>query len=311
MTTNKVFSDWDETHSALWGHQPIQLAHDMHKSPLFSPDQLARLIENYPREHYSLVQTGARGSARVWREGEIGNLSGHQVIDAISRGGLWLNMRDVGAVDRRYRDMLDGMFEEVGAKVPGFSARDHQESILISAPDAQVYYHFDLPGQALVQIVGRKRVYVYPNTAPFLTPKMLEDVAVYNVEVDIPYEPWYDSHAKVFDIGPGQMLNWQLNAPHRVENLDTFSVSMTVSYTNDPIRRAGIVNLANGLLRHRFGYQPKSRNPRGPSYFAKAVLQKLYRDSGWVKRQRQARRPTEFRLDAAAPGKVVDLPKAA
>ena len=92
----------------------------MHKSPLFSADQLARLIENYPREHYSLVQTGARGSGRVWREGEIGNLSGRQVIDAISRGGLWLNMRDVGAVDRRYRDMLDGMFEEVAAKVPGF-----------------------------------------------------------------------------------------------------------------------------------------------------------------------------------------------
>ena len=88
-----------------------------------------------------------------------------------------------------------------------------------------------------------------------MTPQHLEDIAVYNVEVDIPYEPWYDKHAKVFDIGPGQMLNWELNAPHRVENLDTFSVSMTVSYTNDQIRRAEIVNLANGLLRHRFGYR--------------------------------------------------------
>ena len=311
MTINRVFSNWDDAHSAQWGRQPIQLAHEMHHSPLFSIATLAKLIEHYPREHYSLVQTGARGSRRVWREGEIGNLSGGQVIDAISRGGLWLNMRDVGAVDRRYRDMLDGMFEEVTAKVPGFTARHHQESILISAPDAQVYYHFDLPGQALVQIAGRKRVYVYPNTAPFLTPRMLEDVAVYNVEVDIPYEPWYDNHAEVFDIGPGQMLNWQLNAPHRVENLDTFSVSMTVSYTNDAIRRSEIVNLANGLLRHRFGYQPKSRNLHGPSFFAKKVMQKLYRNSGWVKRVRQARRPTEFRLDAAEPGKIIDLPKAA
>ncbi len=90
-----------------------------------------------------------------------------------------------------------------------------------------------------MQIAGRKRVYVYPNTAPFITPQHLEDIALFNVEVDMPYEPWYDKHAKVFDIGPGQMLNWQLNAPHRVENLDTFSVSMTVSYTNDdnPARR--------------------------------------------------------------------------
>jgi hypothetical protein len=311
MTPNKVFNNWDDTHSVLWGHQPIQLAHEMHKAPLFSREQLARLIENYPREQYSLVKTGARGSDRVWREGDIGNLSGEQVIDAISRGGLWLNMRDVGAVDKRYREMLDGMFEEVGAKVPGFQVRDHQESILISSPDAQVYYHFDLPGQALVQIIGRKRVYVYPSTAPFLTPQMLEDVAVYNVEVDIPYETWYDKHAKVFDIEPGQMLNWELNAPHRVENLDAFSVSMTVSYTNEPIRRAQVVNLANGLLRHRFGYRPKTRNMRGPSFFAKAVLQKLVRDSRWVKRERNARRLIEFRLDAAQPGKIIDLPKAA
>ena len=311
MTTNRVFDSWDDTHSQLWGHQPIQLAHQLHQSPLFSREPLAELIQRYPREHYSLVQTGARGSDRVWREGEIGNLGGTEVIEAIARGGLWLNMRDVGAVDSRYRTMIDGMFEEVAARVPGFEARSHQESILVSAPDAQVYYHADLPGQGLIQLVGRKRVYVYPNSPPFITPEHLEDIAVYNVEVDLPYQPWYDQHARVFDIGPGDMLSWELNAPHRVENLDTFSVSMTVSYTNDQIKRCEVVNLANGLLRHRFGYRPKTRNLRGPSYFAKRVMQKLYRDSGWVRRAREARRPTEFRLDAAQPGKIVELPKAA
>ena len=83
--TGKIFSTWDETHSELWSHQPIRLEHEMHKSPAFSMDDLARLIENYPREQYSLVKTGARGSSRVWREGEIGNLCGRQVIEAISR----------------------------------------------------------------------------------------------------------------------------------------------------------------------------------------------------------------------------------
>jgi hypothetical protein len=312
MMTNKIFKQWDDTHSELWAHQPIRLEHQMHTSPAFAVDELARLIENYPREHYSLVQTGARGASRVWREGDIGNLSGRQVIEAISRGGLWLNMRDVGAVDSRYRELVDRMFEEIVAKVPGFKTpRGHQESILISSPDAQVYYHADLPGQSLVQISGRKRVWVYPNSAPFITAEHLEDIALFNVEVDLPYKDWYDDHAKVLDIGPGQMLGWQMNAPHRVENLDSFSVSMTISYTNDEIRRAEIVNLANGLLRHRFGYQPRSRNLRGPSYFAKAVMQKLLRDSGWVKRQRSARRPIDFRLDAAQPGKIVDLRQAA
>ena len=84
------------------------------------------------------------------------------------------------------------------------------------------------------------------------------------------------------------MLNWELNAPHRVENLDTFSVSMTVSYTNDPdparrdrqSRQRPVAASLRLCSRRR-------RNLRGPSYFAKAVLQKLYRDSGWVKRERQ------------------------
>ena len=201
----------------------------VHKSPLFSADTLAELIERYPREHYSLVQTGARGSSRVWREGEIGDLGGRQVMDAISRGGLWLNMRDVGAVDRRYREMLDGMFEEIAAKVPGFRRANHQESILISSPDAQVYYHADLPGQAPdPDRRPQAGLCLSEHGAVSSRRSMLEDIAVFDVEVDIPYEPWYDKHARVFDIGPGQMLNWELNAPHRVENLDTFSVSMTV-----------------------------------------------------------------------------------
>ena len=60
MTTSNIFSNWDDTHSVLWGNAPIRLAHNMHKSPLFSMDQLAQLIEQYPREHYSLMQTGMK-----------------------------------------------------------------------------------------------------------------------------------------------------------------------------------------------------------------------------------------------------------
>jgi len=310
MTPDRIFTNWDASHSERWSRQPIRLEHTMHKQPAFSMDDLARLIETYPREHYSLVKTGAKGSRRVWREGEIGNLSGRQVIDAISRGGLWLNLRNVTAIDRRYRDMIDQMFGEIAAMVPGFDAPTHQAGILISSPDAQVDYHADLPGQGLVQIVGRKRVYVYPSTQPFIRPEHLESIALSDPEVDIPYEPWYDWHAKVIDLEPGQMLNWPLHAPYRVENLDTVNISMTVSYVNDEIRRAQILHLTNGFLRHRFGYTPRSRSTRGASFFAKQVMQKLLRDSKWVKRERSVRRPIDFRLDERDPGSIVDLSKA-
>ena len=49
----------------------------------------------------------------------------------------------------------------------------------------------------------------------------------------MPYADWYDRYAQVFDLEPGQMLNWPLNAPHRVENLNFANISMTVYYVND------------------------------------------------------------------------------
>ena len=311
MTSRAILTDWNDTHAALWGHQPLRLGHRLHEMPLFSKAALAALIDSYPREQYGLIHMGAAGERRFWREGEIGGLPGEAVMEAIARGRMWLNLRNVETVDSRYRAVLDAMFCELAERVPGFAPAQYTCGILISSPSAQVYYHCDLPGQHLWQIIGRKRVHVYPATAPFVTPQNLEDIALFDVEVDMPYAPWYDAHARVLDLAPGQMLSWPLNAPHRVENLDCLNVSMTVSFNDDAIRRLGHVNLANGLLRHRFGYRPRSRATAGPSYWSKVVLQRALRNTAWVRRERDARRVVDFRLDAAAPGEIVELKAAA
>ncbi|MES2473762.1 MAG: cupin-like domain-containing protein [Pseudomonadota bacterium] len=283
----------------LWGHQPLKLTHGLREQALFSRPALARLIETYPREHYSLIAMGAQQGGKLWQEGDLAGASGETVLNAIATGRLWLNLRNVSGVSAAHRDLLDGIFAELHRTVPGFQANKWQSGILISSPGAQVYYHADLPGQLLWQIAGRKRLWLYPTGAPFLTDRHLEDIALFDVEVDIPYAPWYDEHARVFDLAPGEMLSWPLNAPHRVENLEGLSISMTVSFSSPAIRRAEVVHLANGLLRHRFGIAPKSRRIEGPGYYAKAVLQKLMRDSGWVRAQRQARREIAFQLDAS------------
>ena len=93
MGAAKVFTTWNEAHSALWGHQPVRIGHSLHRSPLFQREALARLIETYPREHYSLVHMGARGDRQVWREGDLGGLGGEAASAAIARGRMWLNLR--------------------------------------------------------------------------------------------------------------------------------------------------------------------------------------------------------------------------
>jgi len=286
----------DERARLLFGQQPLTLHHRLHESPLFARAALARLIETYPRAHYSLIAMGGAEDAKAWREGDLGGASGEAVLEAIARGRLWLNLRNVSGVEPAHGALLDAIFAELKAALPGFAPRTWQSGMLISSPGAQVYYHADLPGQMLWQIAGRKRVFLYPNSAPFVTPEQLEDIALFDVEVDMPYAPWYDEHARVMELAPGQMLSWPLNAPHRVENVEGVNVSLTVSFSTAESRRREILHLANGLLRHRFGITPRSRRTEGAGFLAKAVLQKLLRDGRWVRQERARRRAIAFRL---------------
>lgn len=303
-----IFTSWQPEHTEAWGKKPLRLEHRLSSDPLFSMDALAELIERYPREHYALVHMGAQGERRLWREGDIGGLGGHKVIQAIAQGRMWLNLRRVSAVDKRYGDVLDQIFEEVADHVAGYQTFSRSSGILISSPKAQVYYHSDLPGQSLWQLHGRKRVFLYPNTAPFLTQEQLENIALYEVEVDMPYEAWYDEHALCFDLEPGQMLHWPLNAPHRVENHDCLNVSMTTEYWTEAIRRSQMLNVANGVLRQKLKLAPRSRATEGAGFWAKAVLQAGVKRSGLLKKARRERRPIDFALDRNELGRIVDLP---
>jgi hypothetical protein len=306
-----ILTSWDETrHKALWGNQPIRLQHRLHESPLFSDAALAELIESYPRSKYSIVLVGARNERKLWREGEIGDLSGAQVIQAIAAGRMWLNLRNVHTVDKRYDELLGQILDEFCARsgMPRVLARN--SGILISSPNAQVYYHSDLPGQSLWQMRGEKRVYIYPPVAPFLTPEQIERIILTGLEVDMDYASWYDDHATVVDLKPGEMLHWPLNAPHRVDNHDCLNVSLTTEYWTDDIRRTAMMNSANAVLRHKLGITPRSQSITGPGFWLKALLHASAKRAGLLSKRRDPR-PITFRLDPGRPGTVIDLGQAA
>jgi len=304
-----VFEPWPAHLKEVWGTQPVVTRHTLHRSPLMTMDALAALIDAYPRSHYSLIQMGAQGEAqrRLWREGDIAGMKGADVIEWIAAGRMWLNMRRVDEVDGRYGELLRAAYDEMARNVPSEAMTNVSMGILISSPGAQVYYHCDLPGQALWQVHGKKKILIYPNTEPFLLPRSLEEIAVFGVEVDLPYEAWFDNFALSFDLEAGDMAHWPLNAPHRVENYDVLNVSITSEHWSRTIARKHHVNMANGLLRHRHGWTPRSRKIGGPGYFAKAALQKLAHRSAWLAKQRAGKRPIEFTLDPGSRGGVLPV----
>ena len=86
--SDAIFTNWSDDVTKAWATEPVRLQHRLHKDPLFSMDGLAELVDRYPREHYSLMQVGAPGERRTWREGEIGKMSGDRVIEAIANGRM-------------------------------------------------------------------------------------------------------------------------------------------------------------------------------------------------------------------------------
>ena len=307
-----VFKDWQPEFAAGWNRRPMNLPHTLHTNPLFTLEALAALIENHPRSNYALVHTSRSGDGqRRWREGDIAGASGQRVIDTIAGGSMWLNLRDVGRLDRRYGDLLDAAYAELAGHMPGFEASAIAMGILISSPNAQVHYHCDLPGQALWQIHGRKRVYVYPPKAPYLEREALENIAYSGFEFKLDYRPEFDAAAEVFELEPGGMLTWPLNSPHRIENHDCVNISVTSEHWTAANRRSQKVLLANAVLRHRLKLAPRSHAVEGAGYWGKVALQAAWRRSPWAASTQRAHRPIEFTLDADAPGGIRNIAPAA
>jgi len=300
--TGRVFPELTAQHAALWGRHPVRIEHALARTGLFTDEALERLLLDYPRENYDLIHMAEQGTGNLahWTEGDLGRATAADVLHAIKAGRIWINLRRVHEVDPRYNDLLEQIFAELSEAMPGFRPWKLNFGILISSPRAQVYYHADVPGQSLWQVRGSKRVFVYPNTPPFLPEEQIEGVVLSMTEAEIDYEPWFDEHAQVFDLLPGQMLNWPLNGPHRVENNDELSISVTTEHWTNDIRNLYACRYANGLLRRKLGLKPGPPRARGLRVWPKAALALGVKKLGLMKADKHEKR-IEWELDPTAP----------
>ncbi len=301
--------NWNEVDLSQFGSAPMRIGHSLHNHELFSESRLAQLLDTVRREDYYVNTMDTSGhNSRSRREGEIQGLTGARVLDAVGTGQIWILLLHPYKSDPAYLTLVHDIYEEVTNKIPGFKASHLKTNILISSPNIQVYYHSDIPGQTLWQVRGEKRVYVYPNREPFLNQASLEKIALGEAhEISLPYDPRYDEHATVYDLQPGQMLHWPLNAPHRIVNGDCVNVSFTTEHFTAPIRRMFHVNYANGVLRNRFGLSGLKQQIEGPSYWGKLGLAALYKLAGKQRKHRKTLR-VDFAVDPEAPRGVRTIP---
>ena len=275
-----IISNWEPRHASLFGVELIKLNHRLIETGLFTREALGELIERCPARELGLESMGYETDKPDRIYGELGGASGADAIAAIEKGRMWMNIRRVMDWASEYRKLLDDVFNEFEARMPGLKTDKRNIGVLISSPNAKVFYHADIQGQSLWQIEGVKRVYVYPRSEIFITPEIVEKILLRETDEDMPYENWFDEYANPVDLHPGEMVTWPLYAPHRVQNHDCLNISVTMEHWTRQIWNSYAVNYGNGVLRRTIGVQNPSTRDHGMHVYPKAGAAFLWKKLG-------------------------------
>ena len=273
--------------------------HNAHRMSLFSDDGLASLLCRYPREDIGVYAMG--DTPDTWRRGRLGDASPSDLISMVKEGRVWLNLRAANIKDKEVGDLATSILSEMRSAMPSFRPIKPDLGLIISSPNARVFYHLDVAKVMLFHVRGHKRVYVYPRAEEFVRAKDLEGVVSHETEEEIPYKPDFDAGAQIIDLQPGQMVSWAQNAPHKVENANDMNVSLSFEYmTPVAIARANAV-YANAWLRKTLGYNATLEPNPTVIWPAKIALARILKKLKPVDRDKPAVFPHCFTLNKSGP----------
>ncbi len=287
-----------------FGRRTLVADHALAQSGLFSDAALIELLDRFPRQNLHALTMGVDPTRReenrlVCHDG----VDGEALLRAVQRGCLWLNLTRVDRADARMRGLMDQLYDDLARQLPGFTPDSSQGNLLISSPQASVYYHVDGPASVLWHLRGRKRVWVYPALdTRFVEREALEDIFAGARHEYLPYDTAFDAAAVVRDLEPGQWIAWAQNAPHRISNLDGLNVSLTTEHFTPQSRRRARLYSANRFFRTQLGMPDLPTRETGPGAMMKMAAHLVARKAGLDRTRTKRHDEATLRVDADAPG---------
>jgi hypothetical protein len=293
---------WPDDTSARFAKETMVVRHNLHERPMFNDQGLASLLDRYPRDKLGVFTMGADPvDWRSWQSGRAGDLSGAELLAGVHAGRIWLNLRAANHYLEDYASLSDEIFENKEAHIEGLKTLKHDLGVLISSPNAQVFYHLDSALVSLWQIRGTKQVRVYEPKAPFARAEQIEAVILRETPEQIPFDPAWDEAAMSVTLEPGMMVTWPQNAPHRIVNGPMVNVSLSLEFmTPQALLRANVI-YANGVLRRRFGMDPAIQKGLDPRALTKFGLARAFKAMN-LQKAHQYKLPLSFDLRQAIPG---------
>ncbi len=309
QSANQNLLDWTPEEIAAVGTRPVVARHRLQELDLFSDAELIELLENHPRERLQAFTMGTDPCAiDEWRPVDTAGASGKELFSAITRGRLWVHLFRMQNVSVRYKQLLDQLFSEVCRVLPALRPINETATLILSSPTALVYYHADPVPNFLWHIRGSKRVWSYPaGDRDLIHQELMEDIFAGYADEEVPYKPEFDAKARVFELRPGEVISWPLNAPHRVTNLEGINVSISTVYETEDSDRRKLVYNANRFFRRTCRIPLCSTKETGiPSYLKQSAF-RLFQKAGVVDDPKSRAYLAQLRIDPAAPDGVREI----
>ncbi|SEL09116.1 hypothetical protein SAMN05428989_1408 [Pseudoxanthomonas sp. GM95] len=172
-------------------------------------------------------------------------------LQDIYQAQAWMSLLNV-QVDETYRALVD---EVLGGLKPGIDRVDPGMGyrggwIFITSPNAVTPFHFDKEHNFILQVQGRKTLYVWDRHDTFVASDRARDRFHACHERDLlDWKDAFRERAKVFHLEPGMGAYMPSTSPHMVENGEAPSVTVSFTYYTDATRRDSLLHRANERLR--------------------------------------------------------------
>jgi len=230
---------------------PFGLKHHFVGNPLLTLPVLAELVRQLPRDRLE-YNSGKAAISQTPETTPTVDLAPEEIVRNIESAGAWMVLKSVEQ-DPAYRKLIEDALMEVARtrghdslKAAGFE--DIRGFIFVSSANSTTPFHADADENFFFQIHGDKFFHVYDNRdRSIASEEALESSAIKHR--NLPYEARFDAKCTTYKLKPGDGVFVPYQWPHWVRTADCYSISLSLTWKSDAVRRRNDIFAVNAMLR--------------------------------------------------------------
>jgi hypothetical protein len=250
MKTAQPLSIDPESFKRWFDRRSFRIEHNLCDEPLFEIDRLVELAQYLPPQEIEYNP----GDLAVSHDPNLtpGNgLSPEETVRRIRDCNSWLVLKRVEK-HPAYRVILDRCLDQVASYLAPPHDRLFQREgfIFVSWPGSVTPYHMDPEENFLLQIRGKKTMYVWkPDDREVISERQLEQYFASSGHRNLQYQDAYEPRGTAVELSPGQGVHVPMAVPHWVKNGDDVSVSFSITFRTPACTDRELLYQINSRLR--------------------------------------------------------------